>query len=197
MYAVAASIIVASTIGLLFGCCGKVLQLFAGTALFILWIIIAILCVVIAIVWASARGSLPDLNFDTAQASFYDVPGEPGAEWKYVPSSSATVEWQVAWACILTYVGAALAIVCAVCAFFGIKDAFDGIVIRVEMQSDIVDSDGVGGMFVDAAIGTTGVIKGMPMEPALEQERPAGTEVTVEVHANMDSCHKDNNGAQV
>merc|ERR1711937_864126 len=89
------------------------------------------------------------------------------------------VSWCFDWACILTYIAATLACVCAVCACFAAKKLFDGLVIRVEMKQPNRDlapgvSLGDGGeMFVDAAIATTGVITGISVQQSPPQSPAA------------------------
>lgn len=203
MYTAASMVILATILGFAFCVCGKVLQLFAGMLIFVLWIIAGILCVIIGVVWTSAAGDLPGVKVDATQTAMYEALGERGVEWVYLPKTApGSLEWDVAWACVLTYVGTALALACVVCAFLGVKNLCDGIVIRVDVkQAEVLDSI-TDGMFIDGVIGTTGVITGVTIDsqPCEKQASPiilVSKEVTVELDTTLRPDDGESEPAQV
>jgi uncharacterized membrane protein YfbV (UPF0208 family) len=151
-------------IAIILGCmamafAGGVCQFCVTIALCMLHSVSAIGAIALAGIWTSAKGALPDLTYDNHQTvawhmQVHDVAGEPGAEWAYVVGSGI-LEWGISIGVIMTYIAAALAVTCAVCAFYALKHMADTMSIRVEMKQVHVDNDDPS--FLDH-VATTGVI---------------------------------------
>jgi len=161
-YGIGFILVIATIMGCMHSCAGGVCQFCIAVSLCMLHSLSAIGSIILAVVWTTAKGDLPDLTYDASKTSAWHTQAhaassEPGLEWAYVSSQAGFLDWGISYAVCMCYLGAAFTMFCAVCAFVAMKTMIDAVSIRIEMKQVEVENDADAHSFLDR-VATTGVI---------------------------------------